>query len=243
RSVSVSATLADGYSLGDAVEWFEGYARENLPETVRTQFLGGAQEYQDANRAAAFAFGMALLIVFLVLAAQFESLIQPLIIMLTVPLAIAGGLFGLYIAGSSLNIYSQIGLIVLIGLAAKNGILIVEFANQLRDQGMDVVDAALEAADTRFRPIMMTGVSTAAGAIPLIIASGPGAESRITIGLVIFTGVLVATLFTLIVIPSTYAVLGRYTKTPQWASRMLEEQAIAHGEREGGASGKAAGGD
>ena len=228
RSVSISATLADGYSLGDAVEWFQDYAAQNLPETVRTQFLGGAQEYQDANRAAAFAFAMALLIVFLVLAAQFESLLQPLIIMLTVPLAVAGGLFGLYIAGSSLNIYSQIGLIVLIGLAAKNGILIVEFANQLRDEGKDVVEAALEAAETRFRPILMTGLSTAAGAIPLIVATGPGAESRVTIGLVIFTGVLVATLFTLIVIPSTYAVLGRYTKTPQWTSRQLERYAREH---------------
>ena len=228
RSVSVSATLADGYSLGDAVEWFEGYAQENLPETVRTQFLGGAQEYQDSNRAAAFAFGMALLIVFLVLAAQFESLLQPLVIMLTVPLAVAGGLFGLYVAGSSLNIYSQIGLIVLIGLAAKNGILIVEFANQMRDEGRDVVEAALEAAETRFRPIIMTGVSTAAGAIPLIMAAGPGAESRVTIGLVIFAGVLVATLFTLIVIPATYAVVGRYTKTPQWTSRQLERLAREH---------------
>ncbi|MGO1719981.1 MAG: efflux RND transporter permease subunit, partial [Luteimonas sp.] len=228
RSVSISATLADGYSLGDAVEWLEDYAVQNLPETVRTQFLGGAQEYQDANRAAAFAFAMALLIVFLVLAAQFESLLQPLIIMLTVPLAVAGGLFGLYIAGSSLNIYSQIGLIVLIGLAAKNGILIVEFANQLRDEGKDVVEAALEAAETRFRPILMTGLSTAAGAIPLIVATGPGAESRITIGLVIFTGVLVSTLFTLIVIPSTYALLGRYTNTPQWTSRQLERYAREH---------------
>src|SRR5690606_6409552 len=113
----------------------------------------------------------------------------------------------------------------LIGLAAKNGILIVEFANQLRDEGMELVEAALEAAETRFRPIVMTGLSTAAGAIPLIIASGPGAESRATIGLVIFTGVLVATLFTLVVIPSTYAVLGRYTKTPRWTSRQLERYA------------------
>lgn len=240
RSVSVSATLADGYSLGDAVEWFQDYAAQNLPETVRTQFLGGAQEYQDANKAAIFAFGMALLIVFLVLAAQFESLVQPLIIMLTVPLAIAGGLFGLYIAGSSLNIYSQIGLIVLIGLAAKNGILIVEFANQLRDEGMELLEAALEAADTRFRPIMMTGVSTAAGAIPLILSSGPGAESRATIGLVIFTGVLVATLFTLIVIPSTYVVLGRYTRTPNWTSRELDRHAREYSQRQAAEDGGAA---
>ncbi|WP_439632512.1 efflux RND transporter permease subunit [Glycocaulis sp.] len=223
RSVTVSATLADGYPLGAAVDWLDNYAAENLPETVQTSYLGGAQEFLEANQAALFAFAMALLIVFLVLAAQFESLIQPLIIMLTVPLAIAGGLFGLYIAGSSLNIYSQIGLIILVGLAAKNGILIVEFANQLRDEGMELAEATLTAAETRFRPILMTGISTAAGAIPLIVSSGPGSESRGTIGVVIFTGVLVATIFTLIVIPASYAVLGRYTKTPEWTSRQLEK--------------------
>lgn len=223
RSVTVSATLADGYPLGAAVDWLDNYAAENLPETVQTSYLGGAQEFLEANQAALFAFAMALLIVFLVLAAQFESLIQPLIIMLTVPLAIAGGLFGLYIAGSSLNIYSQIGLIILVGLAAKNGILIVEFANQLRDEGMELAEATLTAAETRFRPILMTGISTAAGAIPLILSSGPGSESRGTIGVVIFTGVLVATIFTLIVIPASYAVLGRYTKTPEWTSRQLEK--------------------
>lgn len=227
RSVTVSATLADGYPLGDAVQWLDNYAADNFPETVRTQYLGAAKEYMESNQATLFAFVMALLIVFLVLAAQFESIIQPLIIMLTVPLAMAGGLFGLYITGSSLNIYSQIGLIVLIGLAAKNGILIIEFANQLRDEGLSVVDATIEAADTRFRPILMTGLSTAAGAIPLIMASGPGAESRISIGIVIFSGVLVATLFTLIVIPCIYAVLGKYTKTPSWHGRTLDKLAAA----------------
>ena len=125
---------------------------------------------------------------------------------------------------------------MLIGLAAKIGSLIVEFANQLRDDGKGVAEAALEAAETRFRPIVMTGLSTAAGAIPLILASGPGAESRITIGLVIFTGVLVATLFTLVVIPSTYAVVGRYTKTPQWASRQLERLAHQHNTRKNAAA-------
>lgn len=231
RAVTVSATLAEGYTLGEAVDWLDSWARDNLPRTMNTDYLGGAKEFLDANNAILFAFGMALLIVFLVLAAQFESLIQPLVIMLTVPLAVAGGLFGLYMAGSSLNIFSQIGLIILIGLAAKNGILIVEFANQLREDGRDLVTATLDAAETRFRPILMTGISTAIGAFPLVIASGPGAESRITIGVVIFTGVMVATLFTLFVIPMAYAVLGRYTKTPNWVSRMLEKQAMENGGR------------
>ncbi|TGY89627.1 efflux RND transporter permease subunit [Marinicauda algicola] len=229
RAIAVSATLAEGYTLGEAVEWLDTWARANLPRDMSTEYLGGAKEYLDASNAIFFAFAMALLIVFLVLAAQFESLIQPLVIMLTVPLAVAGGLFGLYMAGSSLNIFSQIGLVILIGLAAKNGILIVEFANQLREQGRDLLTATLDAAETRFRPILMTGISTAIGAFPLVVASGPGAESRITIGVVIFTGVMVATLFTLFVIPAAYAVLGRYTKTPNWVSRKLEKEAEAVG--------------
>lgn len=229
RAISVSATLAEGYTLGEAVEWLDSWALQNLPRDMNTDYLGGAKEFLDANTAIFFAFSMALLIVFLVLAAQFESLIQPLVIMLTVPLAVAGGLFGLYMAGSSLNIFSQIGLVILIGLAAKNGILIVEFANQLREDGRDLKTATLDAAETRFRPILMTGISTAIGAFPLVIASGPGAESRVTIGVVIFTGVMVATLFTLFVIPMAYAVLGRYTKTPNWVSRQLEKEARANG--------------
>lgn len=225
RSITVSATLADGYTLGDAVAWLDDWSARELAPGLSTSYLGGAKEFLNANSAMLFAFGMALLIVFLVLAAQFESLIQPLVIMLTVPLAVVGGLFGLELVGSSLNIYSQIGLVILIGLAAKNGILIVEFANQLREEGRDLLEATLESATTRFRPILMTGISTAIGAFPLVIASGPGAESRITIGVVIFTGVSVATLFTLFVVPIAYATLGRFTKTPNWMSKQLEAQA------------------
>ena len=227
RAISVSATIADGYTLGEAVEWLDAWAAAELPPALSSTYTGGAKEYLESEQALIFAFAMALLIVFLVLAAQFESLIQPVMIMLTVPLAVAGGLFGLYMAGSSLNIYSQIGLIILIGLAAKNGILIVEFANQLRDEGMELREATLEAATVRLRPIMMTGVSTAIGALPLVLASGPGSESRITIGVVIFTGVLVATLFTLFVVPAAYAAAGRFTKTPNWVSRRIEKQAEA----------------
>jgi len=225
RAITISATLAEGYTLGEAVEWLDDWAGRELAPGFSTTYLGGAKEFLEANSALLFAFGMALLIVFLVLAAQFESFIQPFIIMLTVPLAVTGGLFGLEVIGSSLNIYSQIGLVILIGLAAKNGILIVEFANQLREEGRDVMTATLDAAEIRFRPILMTGISTAIGAAPLMLASGPGAESRTTIGVVIFTGVTVATLFTLFVIPVAYSVLGRFTKTPNWMTRQLETQA------------------
>ncbi|EAP91291.1 putative acrB/acrD/acrF acriflavin resistance family protein [Oceanicaulis sp. HTCC2633] len=225
RAVTVSATIQGDYTIGQAVEWLDQWAADTLPPEVGTTYVGEVREFLRSNNAIYFAFGLALLIVFLVLAAQFESFIQPAVIMLTVPLAVAGGLFGLYMGGSSLNIFSQIGLIILIGLAAKNGILIVEFANQLREEGLSLAEATLEASVTRLRPILMTGVSTAIGAFPLVIATGPGSETRVTIGLVIFTGVMVATLFTLFVVPAVYGVLGRYTKTPNWVSRQLEKEA------------------
>ena len=225
RAVTVSATIQGDYTIGQAVEWLDQWAANTLPPEVGTTYVGEVREFLRSNNAIYFAFGLALLIVFLVLAAQFESFIQPAVIMLTVPLAVAGGLFGLYMGGSSLNIFSQIGLIILIGLAAKNGILIVEFANQQREEGLSLSEATLEAAATRLRPILMTGVSTAIGAFPLVIATGPGSETRVTIGLVIFTGVMVATLFTLFVVPAVYGVLGRFTKTPNWVSRQLEKEA------------------
>ncbi len=223
RAVTVSATLAEGYSLGDAVAWFEQTADDILPPDIQTEFLGSAKELEDANAAVLFAFAMALLITFLVLAAQFESFIHPTVIMLTVPLAVAGGLFGLLMVGSSLNIYSQIGLIILVGLAAKNGILIVEFANQLREAGRSVREATLEAAEVRFRPIVMTAASTAIGALPLILSSGAGSESRMTIGVVIFAGVLLATIFTLVVVPVFYALLARYTRSPGWIAKEIAD--------------------
>lgn len=228
RAITLTATLNEGYTLGEAVNWFTETAQTELGPRVGSQLLGDSAELERARNAALFAFGMALLIVFLVLAAQFESLINPFVIMLTVPLAIAGGLYGLFMTGSTLNLYSQIGLIILIGLAAKNGILIVEFANQLRASGASIRDAVLEAADTRFRPIVMTGLSTSIGALPLAFASGAGAESRMTIGVVIFAGVLIATLFTLLIVPVFYGLLARFTQTPGWIEREIERQRAEH---------------
>lgn len=224
RSITISAGLANGYTQGEALEFLEGVVQEQLAgEPVQIGYLGGSLQYQEASNAFLFVFGMALLIVYLVLAAQFESFIHPFVIMLTVPVAVTGGLFALYMNGISLNIYSQIGLVILVGLAAKNGILIVEFANQLRDQGRDVHDAVMEASKTRLRPILMTGLSTAFGALPLVLALGPGAESRKSIGWVIFSGVIFATLLTIFVVPVFYRLLARFTGSPGRIARALSQ--------------------
>jgi multidrug efflux pump len=174
-----------------------------------------------------------LLIVFLVLAAQFESWIHPLIIMLAVPLAVTGGLLALTLTGITLNIYSQIGMILLIGLMAKNGILIVEFANQLRDQGMSVHDAVLEASVVRLRPILMTSIATICGAVPLAIATGAGAESRSANGWVIIGGISIATLMTSFIIPCLYQLLARFTKPMSAIAQRLAVLESEHKASEG----------
>jgi len=225
RAITVTATLKDGYTLGEAVSFFQRIAKENLPPEARVSLAGQAKEFERATNATLIAFAFALLIVFLVLAGQFESFINPLIIMLTVPLAVAGGLFGLYMAGGSLNIYSQIGLIILVGLSAKTGILIVEFANQLRDEGLSLADAVVESAKVRFRPVLMTGLSTAIGAVPLMVSTGAGYESRASIGVVVVAGVAVSTLLTLVIVPILYYAIGRFTKSPKAVEAELEKYA------------------
>jgi multidrug efflux pump len=183
---------------------------------------GQAKDYLEGSGGIAIAFGLALLLVFLVLAAQFESWIHPAVIMLTVPLAALGGLFGLLMTGSTINTYSQIGLIILVGIATKNGILIVEFANQLRDEGLSVREAVIEAAALRLRPIIMTSIAAAMGALPLMLWAGAGAGSRQTIGATIFTGAIFATLLTLFIVPVFYDLLARFTKSPEWTARQIE---------------------
>lgn len=223
-AVTLDASLAPGYDLGAAVDFIETTAREVLPAEARISYKGLAEEFTEASSAILFTFLLALVIVFLVLAAQFESWIHPLIIMLTVPLAIAGAAIAIWLTGDTLNVYSQIGLIMLVGLMAKNGILIVEFANQLRDQGRSVGEAILEGATVRFRPVLMTGVSTIVGAIPLVIASGAGAESRMTIGIVILGGLLFATVLTLFIIPILYKWLAPYTHSADAVNQALQKQ-------------------
>jgi multidrug efflux pump len=157
-----------------------------------------------------------------VLAAQFESFRHPFIIMTTVPLALTGAIFGLKVFGSTINVFSQIGAIMLIGLAAKNGILIVEFANQLRDRGVEFGEAIIESARTRLRPVLMTSLCTAFGSIPLLLATGAGALSRQSIGAVVFFGVTFSMLLTLIVIPTVYLLLAKNTHSPEYVGRMIE---------------------
>jgi multidrug efflux pump len=229
RAITLEANLADGLALGEALAYLEGLAREHLPERVIIDYKGQSQDYKFSSRSILFVFLLGILVVFLVLAAQFESYINPLVIMLTVPLAIAGGLLGIYVTGATLNLYSQIGLIMLVGLAAKNGILIVEFANQLRGQRMSFHRAILTAAEVRLRPIVMTGVTTAAGAVPLILSAGAGAETRMVIGTVVLAGVLSATFFTLFVVPVAYGLLSRRSRIPGEVARRLEREQAALG--------------
>ncbi|MBY5979158.1 efflux RND transporter permease subunit [Ferrimonas balearica] len=224
RAITLEANLADGYTLGEALNYLNGLVAELLPADVVVSYKGASQDHQESGGSVAFVFALALVVVFLVLAAQFESYIHPLVIMLTVPLATFGALLGLYFTDQSLNIYSQIGIIMLIGLAAKNGILIVEFANQLRDRGVPFEQAIIDAAAARLRPILMTGITTAAGAVPLVLASGAGAETRFVIGVVVLSGILLATFFTLLVIPVVYGLLARHTNSPEFVTRQLEQQ-------------------
>jgi multidrug efflux pump len=222
RALTFDANLADGLALGDALAYLEGLVQQHLPGTVVIDYKGQSQDYKYAGGSIVFVFLLGTVVVFLVLAAQFESWVHPFVIMLTVPLAMAGALLGLYLTGQTLNLYSQIGLIMLVGLAAKNGILIVEFANQLRDAGKPFKESLLEATDVRFRPIVMTGITTAAGSLPLLLSAGAGTETRTVIGIVILSGVLAATLFTLLVVPVAYHLLARQTGSPGAVKRRLE---------------------
>jgi len=224
RAITLQANLADGVSLGKALSYLENLVDEHLPGHVIVDYKGQSQDFKFAGGSILFVMLLGTLVVFLVLAAQFESWLHPLVIMLTVPLAMAGALLGLYLTDQTLNVFSQIGLIMLIGLAAKNGILIVEFANQLRDAGRPFHDALFEAAGVRLRPIVMTGITTMAGSLPLLLSSGAGTETRVVIGTVIFSGVLAATLFTLFIVPVAYDKLAQNTGSPGATRRRLEQE-------------------
>ncbi|WP_240126583.1 efflux RND transporter permease subunit [Thermomonas alba] len=222
RSITLSARLAPGYPLGEAVAWAQQTARDNLPDYAQVSWKGESRELQQSGGEVLVTFALALLIVYLALAAQFESFLHPLVIMLTVPLGVLGALLGLWVTGGTLNLFSQIGIVMLVGLAAKNGILIVEFANQLRDEGRSVHDAIIEAAGVRLRPILMTSIATVMGAVPLVVFGGPGSASRAAIGIVVIFGVAFSTLLSLFVVPAFYAALARYTRSPEALAHTLE---------------------
>jgi multidrug efflux pump len=224
RAITLEANLADNLALGEALAFLEQLVQEHLPGKVIVDYKGQSQDFKAAGGSILFVMLLSLVVVYLVLAAQFESWLHPLVIMLTVPLAMVGALLGLWWTGQTLNLYSQIGLIMLVGLAAKNGILIVEFANQLRDAGKEFHAALLEATQVRFRPIVMTGITTAAGSTPLLLSSGAGAETRVVIGTVILWGVLAATLFTLFIVPVAYDLLARHTGSPKAVQRQLDQE-------------------
>ena len=223
RAITISATPAPGYSLGEALDFLDQVARETLPPDARITYRGQSQEFRESGSSLYFTFAFALLVVYLVLAAQFESFIHPFVILLSTPLALTGGLLALFVTGQSLNIFSQIGMILLIGLMAKNGILVVEFANQLRDDGKSVHDAVLEASVVRLRPILMTSIATVLGAVPLAISTGAGAESRQALGVVIVGGITLSTFVTLYAVPALYLLLAPYTRPIGAVAAKLKE--------------------
>jgi len=222
RSITVSAALVPGYTLGEALRYVEGVVEQEMPPSVKLGYDGQSREFRQSGTQLYWMFVLALVIVFLVLAALFESFRHPFIIITTVPLAVIGALVGLWLYGMSINVFSQIAAIMLVGLAAKNGILIVEFANQLRDRGVDYVEAVIEAAAIRLRPVLMTSFCTAFGALPLMLAAGAGARSLQSIGVVVFYGVVVSVLLTLLVVPAVYALVARGTQSPQAVAQQLE---------------------
>lgn len=223
RAITITGNLAPGVTLGEVLERIERIVREEAP-AAQLSWRGESRDLEESSADLYLSFAIALVVVFLVLSAQFESFVNPLVILTTVPLAIFGALVGLSLHGLTLNIYSQIGIIMLIGLAAKNGILIVEFANQRRDSGYPLREALLNASQTRLRPILMTTISTVAGVMPLYFATGAGAEARHVLGVVVAWGVLFSALLTLFVVPMLYGVLARRASSPGRVARRLEEE-------------------
>ena len=221
RAIELAGSLAPGYALGDAVSYMEKVIHEEAP-AAQIIYNGETYQLKKSGDTLWITFAFALLVVYLVLAAQFESFIHPVVILVTVPLAITGAMLGLWLFNSTINIFSQIGCVMLIGIACKNGILIVEFANQLRDRGVDFVDAVIQSSATRLRPVLMTSLCTAFGAVPLMLAHGAGAESRESIGATVFFGTIVSLGLTLYVVPALYLLIARNTRSPEYMTRLID---------------------
>ena len=212
KAATISASLADGKTVGDGVAAMEAIGKKLLDETYQTSLSGPSRDFAESSSNIAFAFGLALVLIYLILAAQFESFIDPFIIIMTVPLAMAGALLSLFIFGQTLNIFSEIGMIMLIGLVTKNGILIVEFANKKREQGLDKFEAVVEASQQRLRPILMTSLATSLGALPIALGLGASATSRVPLGIVVVGGILFSLVLTLFIIPAIYTFLSGHHK-------------------------------
>lgn len=224
RSAIISASLIPGVTLGQALDDLDKIAKEKLPPGIKTTYAGESLEYKTSSSALYFMFILAIVFIYLVLSAQFESFVHPFTILLSVPLAVFGALLTLFIFGQSLNIYSQIGLIMLIGLVTKNAILIVEFANQRRKDGYKLTDAIVEAATIRLRPILMTSFATIFGILPIAIGLGAGAESRQPLGLVVVGGMLFSTFLTLVVVPVVYTLLARFTASKEKVEQIKDKK-------------------
>ncbi len=215
KAATISASLAEGKTIGDGIKAMQGVASKILDETYQTSLNGASRDYSESSSNIVFAFALALMLIYLVLAAQFESFLDPFIIMLTVPLALAGALLSLYLFNQTLNIFSEIGMIMLIGLVTKNGILIVEFANQKRKLGLAKRDAVVEAATQRLRPILMTSLATSLGALPIALSLGAASTSRIPLGIVVVGGIMFSLVLTLLVIPAVYTFISGKHKATQ----------------------------
>jgi multidrug efflux pump subunit AcrB len=223
KSATISASLAQGKTLGEGITAMRRIAKETLDDSFQTDLLGPSRDFAESSSNTSFAFVLALILIYLILSAQFESFIDPMIIMITVPLAITGALLSLFVFGSTINIFSEIGMIMLVGLVTKNGILIVEFANQKRKQGLAKSDAAFEAAAARLRPILMTSLATIFGAMPIALALGAGAQSRTPLGIVVVGGLLFSLILTLFVIPTMYVMMsGKKVQIPDYSESHAE---------------------
>jgi multidrug efflux pump len=210
RSATITANLAPGVALGQALDDLDRIVAEDLPPGIRRELSGQSREFRESSTKLYVLFILSVVFIYLVLAAQFESFIHPLTILLSVPLAVVGALVALLVFGQSLNIYSQIGLIMLVGLVTKNSILIVEFANQLRRRGRDVRDAVVEAARIRMRPILMTSFATIFGVLPIALGVGAGGEARAPLGIAVVGGMFLSTFLTLILVPIVYLLMSRF---------------------------------
>lgn len=224
KSITISANVAEGYTLGQALDYLDQAAIDNLPSDITVSYSGESKDFKENQSSVMIIFALALLVAYLVLAAQFESFINPLVVMFTVPMGVFGGFIGLYLMNQGLNIYSQIGMIMLIGMVTKNGILIVEFANQLRDRGVAFEKAIIDAAVRRLRPILMTAFTTIAGSFPLVLSTGAGYESRVAVGTVVLFGMTFATVVTLFVIPQMYRLISKNTHSPGHVEAMLKKE-------------------